>query len=91
MLKLMGRFAKRGWIASASRLLALSLAWGVGAAQAARAEWSTTFLPALAQAQKTAAPEAQAEGASWPILDWLIVSVLICAAVFVVCRSSRRN
>jgi hypothetical protein len=47
--------------------------------------------PLLAQAQKTAPAEPAAEGGSWPILDWLIVAVLICAAIYVICRSSRRN
>jgi hypothetical protein len=47
--------------------------------------------PLLAQAQKTAAAEPAAEGGSWPIVDWLIVVVLIGGAIYVICRSSRRN
>ncbi len=57
----------------------------------ARAGWAAALLPVLAQAQKTAAPEPGTEGSSWPILDWLIIVVLIGAALFAICRSSRRN
>ncbi len=51
------------------------------------------ILPVLAQAQKTAAeaPAADSEGGAWPVIDWLLVAVLVCGALFLVCRSSRRN
>jgi hypothetical protein len=77
-----------------ARIVALAFAWGMAAASVARAGWSTTLLPLLAQAQKTAAPAPEtpaAEGGTWAFVDWLIVVVLIGAAVFVICRSSRRN
>jgi hypothetical protein len=82
MLNLKSRFLTARRISSAAcRLFVLTLAWGIGTAPAR----------VLAQAQKTAAPEPPAETGTWPILDWLIVAVLIVAALFVICRSSRRN
>jgi hypothetical protein len=53
------------------------------AGHAARADWSAHLTPILAQ-------ESAAEG-GWPIIEWAIVVVLIGAALFVICRSSRRN
>jgi hypothetical protein len=50
---------------------------------AARADWRANLSPLLAQ-------ESAAEG-GYPIIEWAIVVVLIGAAVFVICRSSRRN
>ncbi len=92
MLKFTARFATGRRIAAAAcRFLILPLAWGLGSARAVPAGWSAKLLPVLAQAKKTAAPEAPAETGSWPILDWLIVAVLIGAALYVICRSSRRN
>lgn len=76
--------AANGWIARAVRRLGILLtAFALALAHTA---------PLLAQAQKTAPAEPAAEGGgSWQILDWLIVAVLICAAIYVICRSSRRN
>jgi hypothetical protein len=51
--------------------------------QAARADWRATLAPLLAQ-------ESAAEG-GYAIIEWAIVVVLIGAALFVICRSSRRN
>ena len=60
--------------------------------RAAYASCSAFILPVLAQAPKTTtAADTPAEGGSWPILDWLIITVLIGGALFVICRSSRRN
>ena len=61
--------------------------------RAAYVSCSAFILPVLAQAPKTttAAETPAAEGGSWPILDWLIITVLIGGALFVICRSSRRN
>jgi len=50
---------------------------------AARADWRATLSPLLAQ-------ESAAEG-GYAIIEWAIVVVLIGAALFVICRSSRRN
>jgi hypothetical protein len=93
MLSRHDRLAKPRRLASvAGRVVALALVWGIGLAHTAQAAWATTVLPVLAQAaQKTAAPETPAEGGSWPVLDWLIVVVLLGAALFTICRSSRRN
>ncbi|HEV8070339.1 MAG TPA: hypothetical protein VGP76_21675 [Planctomycetaceae bacterium] len=92
MLNLMRRIANGQRIrAAAVRVLILSAAWAITTARAVHAAWSTHLLPVLAQAQKTAAAEPAAETGSWPILDWLIVGALICAALYVICRSSRRN
>jgi len=92
MLNLMRRIANGQRIGSvAVQALILPAAWAITTARAAQAGWSTNLLPVLAQAQKTAAAEPAAETGSWPILDWLIVGALICAALFVICRSSRRN
>jgi hypothetical protein len=92
MLSLMHRIASGQRIGLvAARVLILPLAWAITTARAAQAGWSADLLPVLAQAQKTAAAEPAAETGSWPILDWLIVGALICAALFVICRSSRRN
>jgi hypothetical protein len=75
----------------ASRLAVFAAACGLSAAKSAQARWSTDIVPALAQASTKTAAEPPAEGGSWPILDWLIVAVLICAAIYAICRSSRRN
>jgi hypothetical protein len=91
MLNLMRRLASGQQLGSACRFLILPAAWAITTARAAQAGWSANLLPVLAQAQKTAAAEPAAETGTWPILDWLIVTVLICAALFVICRSSRRN
>ncbi len=94
MLNITARSATVRRIAlAACRYSILPLALGLGAARAVHADWSAKVLPLLAQAQKTAAaaPEPPAETASWPILDWLIVAVLIGGTVFIICRSSRRN
>jgi hypothetical protein len=65
---------------------------GLKTTRTAYARCSAIILPVLAQAPKTTTAETPAaEGGSWPILDWLIVTVLICGALFVICRSSRRN
>jgi hypothetical protein len=83
---------RRAW--TAFRLLALPIVWALQTARAAQADWSTTFLPLLAQAKKatTTAPDAAAEsGGSWPVLDWAIVVVLIGVSLYAICRSSRRN
>lgn len=53
-------------------------------ANAAPADWHPALTPLLAQ-------ETTVEGSGYPVLDWLIVVVLIGAALFVVCRTSRRN
>jgi hypothetical protein len=50
---------------------------------AAQANWRANLSPLLAQ-------ESAAEG-GYPIIEWAIVVVLIGAALFVICRSSRRN
>jgi hypothetical protein len=61
-------------------------------AQATHAGRCAMILPVLAQAQKTAAEApASGEGGAWPVIDWLLVAVLVCGALFMVCRSSRRN
>ncbi len=66
---------------------------GRGARQATHAGAACAMmLPVLAQAQKTAAEApASGEGGAWPVIDWLLVAVLVCGALFMVCRSSRRN
>jgi hypothetical protein len=76
---------------AAWRSAILASVWALATSRAVYAGWSADLLPLLAQAQKTAPPEQPAETGSWPILDWLIVGVLICAAIYAVCRSSRRN
>ena len=91
MLNLRRCIASSRQLGSACRFLILPAAWAMTTARAAQAGWSANLLPVLAQAQKTAAAEPAAETGTWPILDWLIVTVLICAALFVICRSSRRN
>jgi hypothetical protein len=73
------------------RVVILTSACVLATADVVRADWSAKLLPVVAQAQKTTTAEPAAEGVSWPILDWLIVGVLIGAAIFVICRSSRRN
>jgi len=90
MLNLMRRIANGRQLGAACRFLILPAAWAITTARA-QAGWSANLMPVLAQAQKTAAAEPAAETGTWPILDWLIVTVLICAALFVICRSSRRN
>jgi hypothetical protein len=65
--------------------------WALTSARAAHADWTANLLPLVAQAKTTTAEPAAESTGSWPILDWLIVGVLICAAIFVICRSSRRN
>ena len=82
MFQLTRRPAKRRITSAIRRLWILPAAVTLSLARA---------VPVLAQAQKTPAAEPAAEGTSWPILDWLIVTVLICAAIYVICRSSRRN
>jgi hypothetical protein len=52
------------------------------AASSTQAAWHSRWTLLLAQ-------EAAAEGL--PIIEWAIVVVLIGAALFVVCRGSRRN
>jgi hypothetical protein len=91
MLNLMRRIASGQQLGSVCRFLILPAGWAMTTARAAQAGWSANLLPVLAQAQKTAAAEPAAETGTWPILDWLIVTVLICAAIYVICRSSRRN
>jgi len=67
-----------------ARHLSASLAVVLLCANATSAAWHPAFTPLLAQ-------ESTVEGGGYAILDWLIVVVLIGAALFVVCRTSRRN
>lgn len=83
------RFAfRRLFLWQAGRLGSLvgaACAWYVAffAGRAALAAAPGRIAPVLAQ-------ESSGEG-GYPILEWLIVVVLIGAALFGICRSSRRN
>jgi hypothetical protein len=93
MLNVTRRWTRgRQFAAATCRYLTLRLGRSLKATRAAHAGYCAVILPILAQAQKTAAPEAPAaEGGSWQVVDWLIVVVLVGGALFAICRSSRRN
>jgi hypothetical protein len=93
MLNLTGSgepFERRGIVQSIGRSFAAIIAFGLSTAHSAFAGWSTRLWPVLAQAKTTPTSEPAAE-TTWPILDWLIVIALVGAALYVICRSSRRN
>jgi hypothetical protein len=95
MLKRPSPFAPGRRLASAAGRLALAaLGWSLLTARTFAEGATTQLVPILAQATKTTAADPAADagsGGSWLVLDWLIVVVLIGAALFAICRSSRRN
>lgn len=73
---------RRGRLATCAKVVG-GFCGAVLSHQIVLAEGSSRIVPILAQ-------ESSGEG-GYPIIEWAIVVALVGAALFVICRSSRRN